>query len=122
MALGPISRPRLSWPRSMGTPKMPTGSRRSSRKGGTPRTSRIGRRLEAPAPRKPDGVDPPEEHVGCLVAQHALVVVEVGGRGTALVGEEVPLRVEARCEDGLLQNHPEVHHVYDGLQYGSWYT
>src|SRR5215203_4385302 len=120
MALGPMSTPLRSWPRSMGTPKMPTGSR--SDKGGTSRTSWVSRRLEAPGRRSPYGVDPSEEHVEGLVAEHALVSVEVGCAGTGLVGEEVVLRVEARGEDRLLQRHPEVHHVYHGLEDGRGYA
>src|SRR5918995_1413535 len=82
MALGPMSTPLRSWPRSMGTPKSPTGSRSFSDKGGTSRTSWVGRCFEAPPWRPPDGVDPAEEHVGGLVAEHALVAVE-DGRGDA---------------------------------------
>src|SRR3954447_6306559 len=120
MALGPMSTPLRSWPRSMGTPKMPTGSR--SDKGGTPRTSWVSRRLEAPGRRPSDGVDPAEEHVGRLVAEHAPVCIEVGRAGTGLIGEEVVLRVDAGGEDRLLQGHPEVHHVYHGLEDGRGYA
>src|SRR5215210_9472427 len=120
MALGPMSTPRRSWPRSIGTPKIPTGSR--SNKGGPSRTSRVGRRLEASVRRSPDRVDPAEEHVGGLVGQHALIVVEVRRARAGLVGEEIPLRVEARGEDRILQRHPEVQDVYDRLQYGRRYA
>src|SRR5215208_5032045 len=120
MALGPMSTPLRSWPRSMGTPNIPTGSR--SDKGGTSRTSWVGRRLEAPGRRSPYGVDPAEEHVGGLVTEHALVTVEVGRAGTGLVGEEVVLRMEARSEYRLLQRHPEVHYVYHGLEDGCGYA
>src|SRR5919112_5276018 len=120
MALGPMSTPRRSWPRSMGTPKIPTGSR--SNKGNPARTSRVSRRLEASVGCSPDRVDPPEEHVGRLVGQHALVFVEIRRTGAGLVGEEIPLRVEARGEDRVLQCHPEVQHVYDRLQYGRGYA
>src|SRR5918995_5128974 len=120
MALGPMSTPLRSCPRSMGTPKMQTGSRSDKR--GPSGTSWVGRRLEAPGRRSPYGVDPAEEHVGGLVAEHALVTVEVGRAGTGLVGEEAVLRVEARSEDCLLQRHPEVHHVYHGLEDGRGYA
>src|ERR687889_202008 len=115
MALGPISTPRRSWPRSMGTPKIPTGPLRLSNNGSSSRTTGIGRRLEASVRCSPDRVDPAEEHVGSLVAQHTLVGVEVRRARTGLVGEEIPLRVKARGEDRLLQCLPEIQHVYDGL-------
>src|SRR5215204_6207002 len=115
MALGPISTPRRSWPRSMGTPKIPTCSRPFSDKGSPPRTTGVGRRLEASVRRSPDRVDPAEEHVGGLVGQYALVVREVRRARAGLVGEEIPLRVEARGEDRILQRHPEIQDVYDGL-------
>src|SRR5919112_5651951 len=114
MALGPMSTPLRSWPRSMGTPKRPTGSRSLSGKGGPSRTSWVGRRLEAPGGRHPDGVDPAEEHVGCLVAEHALVAFEVGCAGAGLVSEEVGLGVETRGQDRLLKRHPEINYVHDG--------
>src|SRR5215203_2475039 len=120
MALGPMSTPRRSWPRSMGTPKIPTGSR--SNIGNPARTSWVGRRLEAPVRCSPDRVDPAEEHIGRLVGQHALVFVEIRHTGAGLVGEEIPLRVEARGEDRVLQRHPEIQDVYDGLQYGRGYA
>ena len=63
----------------------------------------------------PDRVDPAEEHVGGLVAQHALVVVEIRCAGTGLVGEEISLRVEARRENSVLQRHPEIQNIYDRL-------
>src|SRR3954447_19917843 len=122
MALGPMSTPLRSWPRSMGTPKRPTDLRLFSNKGCTPRTPRVGRRLEASARRSPDGVDAAEEHVGDLVAEQALVAVEVGRAGAGFVGEEVVLRVEARGEDGFLQRHPEIHHVYHRLEDGRRYA
>src|ERR671921_690292 len=117
MALGPISTPRRSCPRSMGTPKIPTGLRTSSDKGDTSRTSRVCRRFEASVRSSPDRIDPTEEHVRGLVGQHALVVVEVRRAGAGLVGEEVTLRVKAWREDRLFQRHPEIQHVYDRLQY-----
>src|ERR687890_88896 len=92
MALGPMSTPRLSWPRSIGTPKIPTGSRSFLDKGGSSRTPRIGRGLE------------------------------VGLAGAGLVGEEVAFRVEARGEDGILERHPEIEYVYDRLEYGRGYA
>src|SRR5918994_7204831 len=122
MALGPMSTPLRSWPRSMGTPKSPTGSRSFSDKGSPSRTSWVGRCFEASHWRPPDGVDPAEEHVGGLVAEHALVAVEVCRGGACLVGEEVLLRVEARGQDGLLERHPEIDHVYDRLEDGRGYA
>src|SRR5215212_4930756 len=110
MALGPMSTPRRSWPRSMGTPKIPTGSRPFSNKGSPSRTSWVGRRFEASGRRAPDRVDPAEEHVGGLVGQHGLV------------GEKIPLRVEARGEDSGLERHPEIQNVYNRLQYGRGYA
>src|ERR671910_1736250 len=115
MALGPISTPRRSWPRSIGTPKIATGPRPCSNNGGSSRTTGIGRRLEASVRCLPDRVDPAEEHVGGLVAQHTLVVVEIRCAGTGLVGEEIPLRVEARRENSVLQRHPEIQNIYDRL-------
>src|SRR5215212_3572530 len=122
MALGPMSTPLRSWPRSIGTPKRPTGTRSFSGKGDPPRTSWVGRSLEAPCGRPPHGVDPAEEHVGSLVAEHALVVVQVGHAGARLVGEKVFLSVEAWGEDCLLQRQPEIHHVYYGLEDGRGYA
>src|SRR5215210_6185264 len=115
MALGPMSTPRRSWPRSIGTPKIPTGLRPFSNNGSSSRTSGIGRRLEVSFRCSPDRVDPAEEHVGCFVAQHASVVVEIRRTRTGLVSEEIPLRVEARGEDSVLQRHPEIQNIYDRL-------
>src|SRR5215210_2310646 len=122
MALGPMSTPLLSWPRSMGTPKIPTGARPFSNIGGPPRTTGIGRRLEASVWCAPDRVDAAEEHVGGLVGQHALVVGEVRRARAGLVGEEIPFRVETWGEDRVLQRHTEIQHVYDGLQDGRGYA
>src|SRR5215212_1217609 len=122
MALGPMSTPLRSWPRSIGTPKIPTGSRSFSNKGGPSGTSWVGRRLEASVRCLSDRVDPAEEHVGGLVGQHTLVVVEVRRAGTGFVGEEIPLRVKARGEDRALQGHPEIEYVDDRLQYGRRYA
>src|SRR5215208_6502666 len=120
MALGPISTPRRSCPRYIGTPKIPTGSR--SNKGGPSRTSWVGRRLEASGRWPSDRVDPAEEHVGSLVGKHGLVAFEVRRAGADLVGEEIPLRVESRGVDRGLERHPEIQHVYDRLQYGRRYA
>src|ERR671914_1041529 len=122
MALGPISTPLRSWPRSIGTPKIPTGLRPYSNNGSSSRTTGIGRRLEASVRCSSDRVDPAEEHVGGLVGQHTLVVVEVRRTGTGLVGEEIPLRVEARGEDRVLQRHPEIQNIHYRLQYGRRYA
>src|SRR5215210_4894180 len=115
MALGPMSTPCRSWPRSIGTPKIPTGLRTFSSNGCSSRTSGIGRRLEASVRWSPDRIDPAEEHVGGLVGQHALVGVEVRCAGAGFVGEEIPLRVEARGEDSILQRHLEIQNIYDRL-------
>src|SRR5215204_4035303 len=104
MALGPISTPRRSWPRSISTPKIPTGLRPFSNNGSSSRTTGIGRRLEASVRCSSDRVDPAEEHVGGLVGQHALVSVEIHCAGTGLVGE-----------DSVLQRHPEIQNIYDRL-------
>src|SRR5918994_4110063 len=115
MALGPISTPLRSWPRSMGTPKIPTGPRPFSNNVSPSRKSGIGRRLEASVRCTSDRVYPAEEHVGCLVAQHALISVEVCCAGAGLVGEEIPLRVKSRGQDSVLQSHPEIQNVYHRL-------
>src|SRR5215208_2940871 len=115
MALGPMSTPRRSWPRSIGTPKIPTGLRPFSNNGSSSRTTGIGRRLEASVRSSPDRVDPAEEHVGGLVAQHAFIGIEVRYARTGLVGEEISLRVEARGEDSVLQRHPEIQNIYERL-------
>src|ERR687890_1868022 len=105
MALGPISTPRRSWPRSIGTPKIPTGPRPFSNNRSPSRTSGIGRRLEASVRCSPDGVDPAEEHVGGLVAKHTIVAGEVSCAGAGFVSEEISLRVKARGEDSVLHYH-----------------
>src|SRR5919199_6010026 len=120
MAEGPISTPRRSWPRSIGTPNIPTGGRSCSGKSGASGASRICRRLEESLRGAPDRVDPTEVHRGFLVGEDLVVAVEVGGAGAGLVGEEAPLGVEARSEDCALQRHPEVEHVHERLQDGRW--
>src|SRR5215213_3922019 len=104
MAEGPMSTPRRSWPRSIGTPKIPAGCR--SGKGRASGASRIRRGLEEALRRASDGVDPAEVHRGFLVGEDLLVAVEVGRAGAGLVGEEAALGVEARGEDRALQPHP----------------
>src|SRR5918998_6138334 len=99
MAEGPMSTPRRSWPRSMGTPKIPTGRRTFSNKRHTPRASRIGRGFEWSLRCAPHGVDPAEVHRGLLVDEHLLVAVEVVRGSAGLVGEEVALGVKAWRED-----------------------
>src|ERR687894_2464082 len=118
MAEGPMSTPLRSWPRSMGTPKIPAGRRVPSNKRHTPGAPRVGRGLESTLGGSPDGVDPAEVHRGLLVWEHLLVPGEVVGAGAGLVGEEAALGVEARGEDRRLQRHPEVQHVYQRLQDG----
>src|ERR671910_1054599 len=118
MAEGPMSTPRLSWPRSMGTPRMPGGLRAPSNKGHTPRAPRVGGGLERTLRGAPDGVDPAEVHVRSFEGEYLLVAAEVARGGTRLVGEEPPLGVEARGEDRGLERHPEVEHVHERLQDG----
>src|ERR671915_1580374 len=114
-----MSTPRRSWPRSMGTPKIPAGWRSLSNKRHAPGASRVGGGLEETLRGTPHGVDPTEVHRGLLVDEHLLVAVEVVRVGAGLVGEEVALGVEARREDRRLQRHPEVQHVDQGLEYGT---
>src|ERR687893_1111040 len=116
MAEGPMSTPLRSWPRSMGTPKIPAGRRVPSNKRHTPGAPRVSRGLESTLGGSPDGVDPAEVHRGLLVWEHLLVPGEVVGAGAGLVGEEAALGVEARGEDRRLQRHPEVQHVDQGLE------
>src|SRR5918997_3347972 len=118
MALGPMSTPRRSWPRSIGTPKIPTGWCVLSDKGRAARPAEIRRGLEAAVGGAPDGVDPPEVHVGLVVGEYPLVAFEPGRAGASLVGEEVSLGVEARCQHRFFERHPEVEDVYEGLQDG----
>src|ERR687893_524201 len=96
MALGPMSTPRRPWPRSIGTPKMPTGMRPFSGKGDTPRTPRVGRRLEPSLGRQSDSVYAAEEHVRLLEGEYAPEAPHVRDPGPVLVGEQVPLGVEPR--------------------------
>src|ERR687894_198776 len=115
MALGPRSTPLRSCPRSIGTPKIPTGPRPFSNNGSPSRTSGIGRRLEASVRCSSDSVDPAEEHVGCLVAEHAFVAGEVSCAGACFVSEEISLRVKAWGEDSVLQYQSEIQNVDDRL-------
>src|SRR5918997_4526568 len=111
-----MSTPRRSWPRSIGTPKIPTGRRTLSNKGHTPRASQVCRGLERALRGTPDGVDPTEVHRRFLVDEHLFVAVEVVLGGAGLVGKEVALRMEARGEDRCLKRHSEVEHVDQRLQ------
>src|SRR4028119_266437 len=122
MALAPMSTPRRPCPRSIGTPKMLTGWRPFSGKGDPPGTPRVRRRLEPSLRSQPDGVDAAEEHVGLLVGEHPPETPEVRGPAPALVGEQVPLGVEARRQYGLLYAHPEVQDVDERLQDGGRYA
>src|SRR4028119_1684990 len=88
MALGPIPTPRRPWPRSMGTPKIPTGWRPFSGKGDPPGSPRVRRRLEPSLRRQPDGVDAAEEQVGLLVGEHAPEAPQVGGPAPVLAGAQ----------------------------------
>src|SRR5215212_1795222 len=121
MAEGPMSTPRRSWPRSIGTPKMPGGCLAPLNKRHTPRAPRVGRRLKGTLGGTPDGVDPAEVHVRLVEGEDLLVAVEVGRARAGLIGEETALGVEARREDRRLERHPEVEHVHEGLQDGGWY-
>src|SRR5688572_16967119 len=103
MAEGPMSTPRRSWPRSIGTPKIPTGCRACSVIGGASGASRISGCLEETIRGAPDSVDPAEVHRGFLIGEHLLVALEVCRAGAGLVGEEAALGVEARGEDSALQ-------------------
>src|SRR5215208_2404611 len=121
MAEGPMSTPRRSWPRSIGTPKMPGGCLAPSNKRHTPRAPRVGGRLEGTLGGAPDGVDPAEVHIRLVEGEDLLVAVEVGRARAGLVGEEAALGVEARRENRRLERHPEVEHVHEGLQDGGRY-
>src|SRR3712207_7544126 len=99
MAEGPMSTPRRSWPRSMGTPKIPAGRRTLSNKRHAPGASRVGGSLEEALCGASDGVDPAEVHRGFLIREHLLVAAEVVRAGAGLIGEEVALGVETRSED-----------------------
>src|SRR5918998_537959 len=111
MAEGPMSTPRLSCPRSIGTPKIPGGLLAPSNKRDTSRAPRVGGGLEGPLGGTPDGVDAAEVHVRLLEGEHLPVAVEVARAGSRLVGEEVALGVEARGEDRGLERHPQVERV-----------
>src|SRR5215210_344980 len=121
MAEGPMSTPRRSWPRSIGTPKIPGGLLAPSNKRHTPRTPRVGGCFERTLGGAPDGVDPAEVHVRLVEGEDLLVAVEIGRARAGLVGEEVALGVEARGEDRTLERHPEVEYVHQGLQDGGRY-
>src|SRR5215218_3025350 len=118
MAEGPMSTPRRSWPRSIGTPKIPAGRRAPSDKRHAPGGSWIGGGLEEALWGTPDGVDPAEVHVGSLERENLLVPIQISRTGTGFVGEEISLGMKARGEDRGLQRHPDVEHVHQGLQDG----
>src|SRR5215211_900133 len=122
MADGPMSTPLRSWPRSMGTPKIPTGRRVPSDKRHAPRSPGIGGGLEGSLRGAPHRVYPAEVHRGLLVDEHLPVAVEPARTGAGLVGEEVALGMEARGEDRRLQRHTEVKDVNQRLQYGRGYA
>src|SRR5215212_4852652 len=107
-----MSTPRRSWPRSIGTPKIPGGLRAPSNNSHTSRAPRIGCGLEGSFRGAPHGVDPAEVHVQSLEGEDLPVAVEVGRPRAGLVSEEVTLCVEARSEYGGLERHPEVEHVH----------
>src|SRR3954471_8878371 len=126
MALGPISTPRRSCPRSSGTPRTPTGQRPLrdvlSSKGHAAGAARVGGGLEEALRSATHGVDPAEEHGGLVIGEYSLIERETRLAGTGLVGEEVTLGVQARRADGGFQREPEVHHVHEDLHYGCWDT
>src|SRR5918997_4374439 len=106
MALGPTSTPRRSCPRSIGTPRMPTGrrvfTRLSSGKGHAAGATGVGGGLEEALRGASHGVDPTKEHRGLVVGEDLLVGREIGFLCPGLVGEEIPLGVQTRSvESGL---------------------
>src|SRR4051794_23503267 len=122
MALGPMSTPRRSCPRSSGTPRTPTGRRPLpnvlSSKGHAAGAARVGGGLEEALRSAAHGVDPAEEHGGLIVGEYALIEGEIRLAGTDLVGKEVTLGVQARSADGGFQREPVVHYVHEDLHYG----
>src|SRR5215217_7998220 len=103
-----MSTPRRSWPRSIGTPRTPTGGRTYpgglSSKGHATGASGIGGGLKEAIGGAACGVDPAEEHRGLVVGEDALV------------GEEVALSVQARGSNGGLEREPKDDNIYEVLQ------
>src|ERR671914_205058 len=96
-----MSTPRRFCPRSIGTPRIPTGGRVPgvlSSKGHSTGAPGISGGLENALGGTARGVDPTEEHRGLLV------------------GEEVTLGMQARGAYGGLEREPKVDYVYEGLQ------
>src|SRR5215217_1931514 len=99
-----MSTPRRSWPRSIGTPRTPTGGR--TYPGG----------LKEAIGGAACGVDPAEEHRGLVVGEDALVGGEIRLASACLIGEEVALSVQARGSNGGLEREPKDDNIYEGLQ------
>src|SRR5215210_5242100 len=123
IADGPMSTPRRSCPRSIGTPSMPTGRLvpplpGSLGEGHPSRAAGIGRRLELPLRGAAHRVDAAEVHVRLVVGEDTAVAGEVPPFRAGLVGEQVALGVDARGVDGRFERHPEIHGVYQRLRYG----
>src|SRR5918994_2095841 len=114
-----MSTPRRFCPRSIGTPRIPTGRRVPgvlSSKGHSTGAPGIGGGLEDALGGTTRGVDPTEEHRGLVVGEDPLVGGEVRLTGAGLVGEEATLGVQARGAYGGLKREPKDDHVYKGLQ------
>src|SRR5918994_365157 len=114
-----MSTPRRFCPRSIGTPRIPTGRRVPvllSSKGHSTGAPGIGGGLEDALGGSARGVDPTEEHRGLVVGG------EVRLAGSGLVGEEVALGVQARGAYGGLEREPKDDYVYEGLQDRRGYT
>src|SRR5918994_2891946 len=114
-----MSTPRRFCPRSIGTPRIPTGRRVPgvlSSKGRSTGAPGIGSGLEDALGGSARGVDPTEEHRGLVVGEDPLVGREVRLAGAGLIGEEVALGVQARGAYGGLEWEPKDNYVYEDLQ------
>src|SRR5919112_3755995 len=115
-----MSTPRRSWPRSIGTPRTPTGVRLPpgglSSKGHATGASGIGGGLEEAIGGAACGVDPAEEHRGLVIGEDPLVGGEIRLASACLIGEEVALSVQARGSNGGLEREPKDNNIYEGLQ------
>src|SRR5918998_1076796 len=116
-----MSTPRRSWPRSIGTPRTPTGVRAPpgglSSKGYATGAPGVGGSFEDALGGATRGVDPTEEHRGFVVGEDPLIGGEVRLAGAGFVGEEVALGVQAWGADGGLEREPEDDNVYERLHY-----
>src|SRR5918998_1162935 len=115
MALGPTSTPRRSCPRSIGTPRTPTGRRAfsgpASGKGHAAGAAGGGGGPGGGGWGVTHGVDPAKEHRGLVVGEYLLVAREIGFLRPGLVGEEATLGVQTRGVDRGFQRQAAVHHV-----------